>query len=53
MNDHLFALLVYDQAHPLESLRAVLKDLNDLSVETCSVRTCEEARRLVRQMPLT
>ena len=53
MNDHLFALLVYDQAHPLESLRAVLKDLNDLSVETWSVRTCEEARRLVRQMPLT
>jgi len=49
MNDSLTALLIYDQPHPLESLRAVLKDLNGLSVETCSVRTCEEARRMVRQ----
>ena len=49
MNDHLLALLVYDQPHPLESLKVVLEDLNDLSVETCSVRTCEEARRLVPQ----
>jgi DNA-binding NtrC family response regulator len=47
MNQHLSALLVYDQPHPLESLKPVLRDL---SVETCSVRTCEEAGRMVTQM---
>lgn len=46
MDGHAFALLVYDEPHPLESLKPVLRDL---SVETCSVRTCEEAGRLISQ----
>jgi DNA-binding NtrC family response regulator len=46
MNQHPFALLVHDQPRPLESLKLVLRDL---SVETHSVRTCEEAGRLIRQ----
>jgi DNA-binding NtrC family response regulator len=46
MNYYPFAVLVYDQPQPLESLKRVLRDL---SVETCSVRTCEEAGRLVTQ----
>ncbi len=46
MNDRFLALLVYDRPHPLESLKGALKDL---SVETHSVRSCEEARRLVPQ----
>ena len=46
MNHHPFALLVHDQPHPLESLKPVLRDL---SVETFSVRTCEEAERLITQ----
>ena len=46
MNERFLALLVYDRPHPLESLNVALRDL---SVETCSVRTCEEARRLVPQ----
>src|SRR5215472_16898705 len=46
MNHHPIALLVHDQPYPLESLKAVLRDL---SVETFSVRTCEEAGRLITQ----
>ena len=45
-NHHPFAILVHDQPHPLDSLKPVLRDL---SVETCSVRTCEEAGRLITQ----
>jgi DNA-binding NtrC family response regulator len=49
MNDHFLALLVYDRAHPLETLSTVLKEL---SVETYSVRTCKEAReRVLRIRP--
>jgi DNA-binding NtrC family response regulator len=44
VNDHFLALLVHGQAVPLETLNTILKEL---SVETYSVRTCEEARRLV------
>ena len=46
MNHHPFAILVHDQPYPLESLKPVLRDL---SVETCSVRTCEDAGRLLTQ----
>jgi DNA-binding NtrC family response regulator len=46
MDHHPFALLVYHQPHPVESLKPVLRDL---SVETCGVRTCEEAGRMVGQ----
>lgn len=46
MNDRFSVLLVYDRPQPLESLKGALKDL---SVETCSVRSCEEAQRLVPQ----
>ena len=46
MNHHPFAILVHDQPYPLESLKPVLRDL---SVETLSVRTCEEAGRLITQ----
>jgi len=44
LNHHPFVLLVHDQPHPLESLKPVLRDL---SVETFSVRTCEEAGQLI------
>lgn len=46
MNDNFFALLVYDQKGPVESLKTALKDL---PVETCSVRTLDEVRRLIPQ----
>jgi two-component system response regulator AtoC len=46
MNDHLFALLLFDQSVVLESLKLALKHL---SVETCSARTLEEAERLLPQ----
>jgi DNA-binding NtrC family response regulator len=46
MNDRLFVLLVHDQPEPLESLKHALKTL---PVETCTVRTCEEVRRLLAQ----
>lgn len=41
-----FALLVHAQPEPLESLKMALKDL---SIETYSVPTLEEASRLIRQ----
>ena len=44
MNHHPVAILVHNQPYPLESLKPVLRDL---SVETLSVRTCEEAGRLI------
>ena len=46
MNHHPVAILVHNQPYPLESLKPVLRDL---SVETCSVRTCEDAGRLLTQ----
>jgi len=46
MNNRFFALLVHDRPDPLESLNTALKEL---SVETYSVRTCAEARRLILQ----
>jgi two-component system, NtrC family, response regulator AtoC len=46
MENRFVALLVYDRAYPLEALNAALKEL---SVGTYSVRTCEEARRLILQ----
>lgn len=46
MNGHCFALLVHDRPAPLDSLKSALKDL---SVETYSVRSCEEAKRLIPQ----
>ena len=49
LNPHPFVLLVHDQPHPLESLKPVLRDL---SVETFSVRTCEEAGQLITQTEL-
>lgn len=44
MSEHLFALLVHDQAEPFESLK---RTLMDLSVETYSVATCKEALDLI------
>jgi len=46
MNDRYFALLVHDRPAPLESLKSALKDL---SIETYSVNSCEEAKRLIPQ----
>ena len=46
MWDRLFALLIHDSSHPLESLKSVLRDL---MVDTYSVRTCEEASSLLNQ----
>jgi two-component system response regulator YesN len=47
MDDHLFALLLYDQSDVLESLKLALKHL---SVETCSARTLKEAEQLLPQI---
>lgn len=41
-----FALLVHDQPEPVESLKVALRDL---SVDTYSVHTLEEAGRLIPQ----
>lgn len=46
MSDHVFALLVHSHHEPFESLK---RTLWDLSVETFSVETCEEARELIPQ----
>jgi DNA-binding NtrC family response regulator len=46
MNGHVFALWLYDHSHVLESLKLAL---TDLSVETCSARTLEDAERLLPQ----
>ena len=46
MDDRFFALLVHERPAPLESLKSALKDL---SVETYSVNSCEEAKRLLPQ----
>ena len=46
MKDLGFALMVHSQAEPLQSLKRVLKALG---VETYSVQTCREAKRLVTQ----
>jgi DNA-binding NtrC family response regulator len=44
MSDRIFAILIHDQPWPFDSLREVL---SDLSVETVSVSSLEEARHLV------
>lgn len=46
MSEHLFALLVHDHPEVFESLRRTLRDL---SVETYSVATCQEAGELISQ----
>ncbi len=46
MSGDFFALLLHDQPYPLDSLKLALKEL---SVETCSARTLEEAGRLLPQ----
>jgi len=46
MSERLFALLIHDGREPFEDLRRTLKDL---SVETFSVETCQEARELIAQ----
>ncbi|HLY63825.1 MAG TPA: response regulator [Terriglobia bacterium] len=46
MKSHCFALLVHDRPDPLDLLKMALKEL---SIETYSVRNCEEAKRLIPQ----
>jgi DNA-binding NtrC family response regulator len=46
MNDRCFAILVHDRPAPLDSLKSALKDL---SIDTFSVRSCEEAKRLIAE----
>lgn len=46
MNDRYFALLVHERPAPLEALKSALREI---SVETFSVNSCEEARRLLPQ----
>jgi DNA-binding NtrC family response regulator len=44
MAEHIFALLIHDGAEHFAALR---KMLSGLSVETCTVSTCQEAARLI------
>lgn len=44
MAERLFALLIHNGAKPFEALRRML---SDLSVETCTVATCQEAADLI------
>ena len=44
MSERIFSILIHDQPRPFDSLREVLRDL---SVETYSVESLEEARHLV------
>jgi two-component system response regulator AtoC len=46
MDSSYFALLVHDRPYPLGALKHAL---NPLSVQTLSVRTCEELKRLILQ----
>ena len=46
MSQRVRALVVADELHPLESLREALRDV---SVDTSSARTREEAKRLLTQ----
>ena len=46
MNDRYFALLVHERPAPLDSLKSALREL---SIETYSVNSCEEAKRLLSQ----
>ena len=46
MGGRIFAILIYDRPGPMDLLKLALKDL---SVETFSVQTLEEARRLISQ----
>jgi len=46
MREHLFAVLIHDHREPFESLRRILRDL---SIETYSVSTCQEAEDLISQ----
>jgi DNA-binding NtrC family response regulator len=46
MSEHIFALLIHEEARIFESLR---KALRDLGVNTYSVATCQDARDLITQ----
>jgi DNA-binding NtrC family response regulator len=46
MSEHLFALLIHNQAEPFESLK---QTLTELSIQTYSVATCKEAENLISQ----
>ncbi len=46
MSENLFAILVHGQSGPFESLKRMLREL---SVETYSVATCQEAASLIPQ----
>lgn len=46
MTHNVFALLVGDEIHPLESLREALREV---PVDTASASTCEKAERLMVQ----
>jgi DNA-binding NtrC family response regulator len=46
MNNHFYALLVHQEKSPMESLKTALKEL---PVDTCSVQSLDEARRLIPQ----
>ena len=46
MSERLFALLIHDRREPFDDLRRTLKDL---SIETYSVETCQEAKTLISQ----
>ncbi|MGO8814833.1 MAG: response regulator [Terriglobia bacterium] len=48
MADNLFAMLVHNQADPFEELKSALREL---SFETSSVATCEEAASLIAERP--
>ncbi len=47
MKDRISALLVHDQASPLDSLKFALRDL---SIDPHSARTCSEAERLLTRI---
>ncbi len=46
MNDHVFALLVHDRPEPFAALK---RTLGDLGIETFSVSTCQQAKKLISQ----
>jgi len=46
VSEHLFALLIHDHQETFESLRRTLRDL---SVETYTIATCQEAQNLISQ----
>ena len=46
MSHRVFALVIENELHPMDSLREALREI---LVDTSSVNTCEEARRLLTQ----